>query len=182
MKRLIGSLFRPQYILLWVFLAMVVLFCISAPSFRSATNLIKAIRSSSVIAVMVLGLTWIVASGEIDVSFPAVAGLSSVVVALAVENGVPWAVAPFIAIAAGTVFGVLSGYLIATFRCPSLIATIAVGSIATGVACIISEGRPIRLASTVGIIKMLGSGGMGIQLGWIAIVAGVYLAFKYIQD
>ena len=172
MKRLVASLFRPQYVLVWVFLAMVAYFCVEAPSFRSASNLIHVVKSSSVIAVMVLGLTWIVASGEIDVSFPSVAGLASVVTAMAIKHGVPWAVAPFIAIAAGTVFGLFSGYLIAAFRCPSLIATIAIGSIATGVACIMAEGRPVRLASTVGIIETLGSGGMGVQLAWIAIVGG----------
>ncbi len=118
MKRLIMPLFRPQYVLVWVFLIMLLLFCVAAPSFRSASNLIRAVKSSSVIAVMVLGLTWIVASGEIDVSFPSVAGLASVVMALAVKNGVPWIVAPFLALGAGTVFGLLSGLLIATFRCP----------------------------------------------------------------
>ncbi len=101
MKRLIGPLFRPQYVLMWVFLIMLLLFCVAAPSFRSASNLIRAVKSSSVIAVMVLGLTWIVASGEIDVSFPSVAGLASVVMALAVKNGVPWIVAPFLALGAG---------------------------------------------------------------------------------
>jgi ribose transport system permease protein len=182
-KRLAALLFRPQYVLLWVFLAMVMFFCVAAPSFRSASNLIRAVKSSSVIAVMVLGLTWIVASGEIDVSFPSVAGLASVVTALAVENGVPWIAAPFLGIAAGTVFGLLSGFLIATFRCPSLIATIAIGSIATGVACIIAGGyAPVRLTSTAGIVDTLGSGGIIVQLVWIAIVGGVYLAFRYIQD
>jgi ribose transport system permease protein len=182
-KRLIRSMFRPQFMLVWVFLAMLLLFCVCAPSFRSASNLIRAVKSSSVIAVMVLGLTWIVASGEIDVSFPSIAGLSSVVMALAVKNGVPWIIAPFLALGAGTVFGLLSGFLIATFRCPSLIATIAIGSIATAVACIIAGGyAPVRLTSTVGIVETLGAGGMGVQMAWIAIVLGVYLAFKYIQD
>jgi ribose transport system permease protein len=182
MKRLSPLLFRPQYVLVWVFLAMVVFFCLAAPSFRSASNLIHAVKSSSVIAIMVLGLTWIVASGEIDVSFPSVAGLSSVVTALAVESGVSWFVAPFLGIAAGTVFGFISGYLIATFRCPSLIATIAMGSIATGVACILTEAKKLPLTSRTGIVNMVGSGGMIVQLIWIAIVLAVYVAFKYIQD
>ncbi len=183
MKRVIGSLFRPQYVLVWVFLAMLILFCVAAPSFRSTSNLIRAVRSSSVIAVMVLGLTWIVASGEIDVSFPSIAGLASVIAALAVQNGVPWILAAFLAIAAGTVFGLLSGFLIATFRCPSLIATIAMGSIATGFACIVAGGyAPVRLTSTVGIVEILGSGGTGVQLLWILLVLGIYLFFKYIQD
>jgi len=182
-KRVLGLLFAPQYVLVWVFLAMVAYFCVEAPSFRSASNLVNAVKSSSVIAIMVLGLTWIVASGEIDVSFPSVAGLSSVITALAVQNGAPWIAAAFLGIAAGTVFGFASGYLVAVFRCPSLIATIAMGSVATGVACIIAGGTaPVRLASTVGIIDILGSGGMSVQLIWIAIVLAVYVGFKYIQD
>jgi len=183
MKRVIGALFRPQYMLIWVFLAMVVYFCLAAPSFLSALNLIRAVKSSSVVAMMVLGLTWIAASGEIDVSFPSVAGFSSVVAALAVENGLPWIAAAAIAITAGTFFGFVSGYLVAVFRCPSLIATIAMGSIATGAACVVVGGyAPVRLTSTVGLVDILGSGGIVVQLIWIAIVLGVYLAFYYIQD
>ena len=40
----------------------------------------------------------------------------------------------------------------------------------------------MRLTSTVGIVKTLGSGGIGVQLVWTVIVLGSYIAFKYIQD
>ena len=176
-------LFQPQYVLVWVFLVMLALFCAVAPSFRGAGNLVKAVQSSTVIAVMVLGLTWIVASGEIDVSFPSVAGLASVVTAVAVKHGVPWTLAPLLGILAGTVFGLVSGLLIATFRCPSLIATIAVGSIAMGAASMISGGyKVVRIETAGALVKMIGSGGMGVQLIWIVGVLLVYVAFKYIQD
>ena len=178
-----GGLFRAQYLLIWVLLVMLLVFSIATPDFRSPKNLIKTVRASGIIAVLVLGLTWIVASGEIDVSYPAVAGFASIVTVMAVNKGMSWAAAPAIAIICGTAFGLLSGFVIATFRCPSLIATIAVGSVARAVACMIVGGnRAIRLVSKPAAVKFLGSGSVAAELLVISIVVAIYVAFCYIQD
>ena len=181
--RILLSLLKPQYVLIWVFLAMVAFFWLRVPSFSNISNLLKVVHASAPIAVMVLGLTWIVASGEIDVSFPSVAGFASVVMALAAKSGVPWALAPLVAVAAGTLFGLISGLFIATFRCPSLIATIAIASIAMGAACTLAGGYlPVRLETAPLVFKDLASGSIGANLIWMAILASIYLPFMYVQD
>ena len=183
LRPLLTAPFRAQYLLIWVLLVMLVVFSIAAPSFARQSNLIKTVRSSGIIALLVLGLTWIVASGEIDVSYPAVAGFASIITVTLVNRGMSWPAALAVAISGGTLFGLLSGLLIVTFRCPSLIATIAVGSVARAVACMVVEGnRAIRLMSKPWVIQRLGSGKLGAEAVVIAIVVAVYVVFWYIQD
>lgn len=175
--------FKAQYLLVWVLLAMAVFFALAAPQFATESNLLKTVRSSGLIAVLVLGLTWIVAAGEIDVSYPAVGGFTSIVLVVSVNNGMAWAAAIPLAVGCGMLFGLLSGLLIITFRCPSLIATIAVGSLARAVACMIVEGnRAIRLVDKPEAIRFLGSGRLGAEILFIAIVAAIYAVFWYLQD
>ena len=175
--------FKAQYLLVWVLLARAVFFALAAPQFATESNLLKTVRSSGLIAVLVLGLTWIVAAGEIDVSYPAVGGFTSIVLVVSVNNGMAWAAAIPLAVGCGMLFGLLSGLLIITFRCPSLIATIAVGSLARAVACMIVEGnRAIRLVDKPEAIRFLGSGRLGAEILFIAIVAAIYAVFWYLQD
>ena len=111
--------FAAQYLLIWVLLAMSAIFWWASPAFRTPENLLEVIRGSGIIAVLVLGLTWIAASGEIDVSYPEIAGFASVITAWCVNEGVGWAVAPMVAVAAGTAMGIVSGMLVVVFRLPS---------------------------------------------------------------
>ncbi|NQT85728.1 ABC transporter permease [bacterium] len=176
-------LFRAQYLLIWVLLAMAVVFAVSAPAFCQTSNLIKILRSSGPLAVLVLGVTWIVASGEIDVSFPSVAGFTAVTLVVLVNRQMSWALAIPIAVSGGMLFGLLSGLLIVTFRCPSLIATIAVGSLARTVGCmILGSDKTIHLTTKPKLVRFLGSGELGAEALFIGIVVGIYIVFWYIQD
>jgi len=174
--------FAAQYLLIWVLLAMSAIFWWASPAFRTPENLLEVIRGSGIIAVLVLGLTWIAASGEIDVSYPEIAGFASVITAWCVNEGVGWAAAPMVAVAAGTAMGIVSGMLVVVFKLPSLIATIAVGSIARAVASLIGEGGPIYVQSVPSAIEALVFGKiLGVPY-LILVVVGVYFALKYLQD
>jgi len=175
--------FQAQYILLWVLAAMVGAFAIASPTFRGAGNLLEIVRSAGITAVMVLGLTWIVACGEIDVSFPPVAGLASVIVGLCIKNsGMSWPVAMLIAIPIGTLCGLLSGSLVVFFKFPSLIATIAVGTVVGAVALTICDGRPVKYVLLPSTVRFLITGKiLGLPV-LILLVAAVYGAFRYLQD
>ena len=83
MKKILSLLriiFQPQYLMIWALIAIVVGLSIASPAFRSRDNLVEILRSACIYAVMVLGLTWIVALGEIDVTFPDIAAFASMVV------------------------------------------------------------------------------------------------------
>ncbi len=181
-RSLLAGLFRPQYVLLWVLLVMVAVFMTVSPSFRTVENFMDILRASGIIAVLVLGLTWIVAAGEIDVSFPDVAAFSSVITAVCIQKGMGWVAAPLVAILAGTAFGLLSGSLVVFFRFPSLIATIAVATVAKATALTIGKGGPISVDAVSPTIHFLVHGTVGGVPVLIFIVAAIYMGFAYLQN
>ena len=178
----IARLFRPQYILLWVLAIMLIIFMVLAPSFRTVDNFMSILRASGIIAVLVLGLTWIVATGEIDVSFPDVAAIASVITALCIQKGAGWAAASLAGIAGGTAFGLLSGSLVVFCKFPSLIATIAAAIVARSLAMTLGKGGPISVDSVSPTIHFLVHGTLGPVPVLILIVIAVYAAFGYLQN
>ena len=181
-RSVLAGLFRPQYILLWVLLVMGAVFMTLCPSFRTVDNFMDILRASGIIAVLVLGLTWIVAAGEIDVSFPDVAAFSSVITALCLQKGMGWAVAPVAGVLAGTALGLISGSLVMFFRFPSLIATIAVATVARAAATTIGAGGPISVNVVAPTILFLVHGTVAGVPVLIFIVAGIYVGFAYLQN
>ncbi|MBF9014569.1 MULTISPECIES: ABC transporter permease [unclassified Oceanispirochaeta] len=178
----IATLFKPNLILLWVLFLMVLFFSTQSQAFRSVDNLMEILRSCGIIALMVLGVTWIVASGETDISFPEIAGFASMMTALMVKNGMIWGMAAMVAILSGILYGLLSGTLITRFRFPALIATIAVGSLAKAVANIINKGQPLYLMSIDPTVQFLVYGKvLGLPVLFLLVVV-IYGIAAWIQD
>ena len=77
-----------------IYIGFVVIFAVFAVTladkgFLNPTNLLNIIRQTAMIAVMAVAMTFVLASGEIDLSIGAVAGLTTVTVAMAIAVGGP---------------------------------------------------------------------------------------------
>ncbi len=179
---LIGRAFQPQYLMIWALIVMVVGLSIASPAFRSRDNLVEILRSACIYGIMVLGLTWIIALGEIDVTFPDIAAFGSMLVAYLVFNDIPWLLAIIIAIAVSSLWGLLSGVLINVFKVRALIASIAVTTIAKAMAYVIGKGSPIYVPVIDPTVNFLVYGKIaGIPL--LVIVVGViYIVAGFIQN
>src|SRR6266436_3838984 len=75
-----------QYV---VYIGFVVLFLffsvlLSGSGFLNPTNLLNIVRQTAIIAVMAVAMTFVIAAAEIDLSIGSLAGLTSVVTALAI--------------------------------------------------------------------------------------------------
>lgn len=178
----INTIFQPQYGLIWVLLLMMLVFSAFSETFRSVDNLLEILRQSGITAILVVGLTWIVATGEIDVSFPYVAAFSTIITAFCLKAGLSWEVACVLAVLSGTIFGLISGFLVVFLKFPSLIATIATMTMARSVASIISSGKHIHIGRTGGFVYELVYGTIfSIPILFI-ITLVVYLLCRYLQD
>lgn len=95
--------------------------------------------------VLSLGLTLVIAAGEIDLSFPAVISLSGFLFAWCARDlSMPW-LGFFAAIAGGAVVGLINGWLIALIGIPSIIITIGTQFFWAGVATVLSGGLSYTL-------------------------------------
>ncbi|MER7083119.1 ribose transport system permease protein [Saccharopolyspora kobensis] len=135
---------------------LVVLLALLSPDFLTANNLLNVGVQASVVAVLAFGMTFVIVSGGIDLSVGSVAGLAGIATGWAVTSaGLPLWLAVPVGLAAGALAGLASGVLITAGRVPPFIATLAMLSVARGLALVISDGRPIGVD---GWLTEIGSG------------------------
>jgi ribose/xylose/arabinose/galactoside ABC-type transport system permease subunit len=97
------------------------------------SNLLGILRGLSTIAIMGFGLTPVIIAGEIDLSFAAVYGLSTNIVAvLWITHGVPVYVAILVAFLAAIAVGLFNAFFTAVVKIPSFIATLGSSTLVFG--------------------------------------------------
>ncbi|AVW92123.1 ABC transporter permease [Celeribacter baekdonensis] len=134
---------------LWLVVAVIVVtlgIASQRPQLLDVVNIATVLKSFSIMVVMVLGLTWVIASGKIDVSFMQVAALSNMICAYALAQGWSWGGAIVVALLAGALVGLINGWLVASMRLPALIVTISTAGICASIAAALGKGTVIRIA------------------------------------
>jgi ribose transport system permease protein len=135
-----------RYWLVVTLALMIAVFAFLAPQLVDSSNIATILRSSALMAIMILGLTWVVAAGKIDVSFMHVAALGNMTTAFLLAAGQGWLVSGLAGLAVGAVAGLVNGLLIAVMRIPPLIVTIATGGICASIAAALGKGTSIRIS------------------------------------
>ncbi len=130
-----------------IILAAVVLFLVFYlinPSFASKSTLLTMAKSLVPYAILALGVTFVIATGGIDLSIGTVC-IGSAVLAGAlcktgvkVEDGTLWLTIPVI-LASGLVFGLINGLLVAKCKIAPFIATLGTMLVSRGLTAVISE-------------------------------------------
>ena len=120
-----------------------IVFTAMAPQFLSFENLVNVALSIAVIGILAVGMTFVILIGGIDLSIGSVVALAGVVAALVTQKtdfaGLGFAAALGIGLASGA----FNGVTVAFFRVPPFVVTLAVLTIARGMAFIFSEGRSV---------------------------------------
>ena len=150
-----------QYVIYLGFVAIFVIFSVALfdRGFLDPNNLLNIIRQTAMIAVMAVAMTFVLAAGEIDLSIGAVAGLTSVTTAMAIDAGGPF-VGVCAGLATGLAVGTFNGLLTTRIGIPSFLTTLAMLGIAKGVAMWVSGTAAIPiLAPTYSFI--FGGGNIG---------------------
>ncbi|MEP7291224.1 MAG: ABC transporter permease [Chloroflexota bacterium] len=160
----------------WTLLALLVIFGLASPTFLRPVNLNNILVQISTLAIFGTGMTFVLLTGEIDLSIAAVAGLAGMVAAYLFANLHVQEPIPLIAgLGAATLMGLISGIASTRFRIPTFMATLAISFIAGGLNTYVSKGRTISTLPELSVL--LGSGRIGGPSGFrvIIIVAAVSL-------
>ena len=106
-------------------------FSIALPeTFPTRDNISSILFNQSIPAILALGATVPIVTGQFDLSIGYGLGLAHVLVLqLIVTNGLPWPLACLAVILGGTVVGVLNGVIVEFARIDSFIATLGTGTI-----------------------------------------------------
>jgi ribose transport system permease protein len=124
-------------IVLFVFLA------VASPYFLTLGNLSSVARQTTVITIIAIGMTIIMASGGIDLSVGSMVGLTGVcgTMLIAASAWTPLALAG--AVLAGLLCGLLNGAAITFLRIPPFIATLGTLGIYRGLTLLVTRGMPV---------------------------------------
>jgi ribose transport system permease protein len=124
-------------------LGLIVVLWILTPHFLTVSNLLNVAQQATIIAIIAVGMTFVIITGGIDLSVGSVLAFAGVVMASALQSGVPLPPALLIGLGVGLLSGVINGLLITIGRLPPFIATLGMMSVARGAALMFTEGRPI---------------------------------------
>ena len=163
--------------ILLVLVVIVAVFATLAPiSFANIGNARLIAQNASILAVLGVGMTFVIVTSGIDLSIGSVMVFSGVVAAKAMLalGGEGWgtaAVGIAVSVLVGLAWGVVNGALIARARIPPLIVTLGSLGMALGLAQILTRGVDIRDVPTV----LQDSIGYGNVLGQVPVLTVIAL-------
>ncbi len=161
-----------------------VLLSLSTDSFLRVDNLLDVARQASDFGIMAVGMVFLLAMGEIDLSVGAVLTLVGVVSALALRAGVPESLALLLGVATGALCGFINGLIAVLLRIPSIIVTLGTMSVFRGLSLVLSEAKPIANFSKGGVLFRLGGDGVfGVPAGvlvMLGVCAAAHLALHHL--
>ncbi|MPV51006.1 ABC transporter permease [Pseudactinotalea sp. HY160] len=124
--------------------ALFVVLSLTTPGFFSSSNLLNVLDQATVLSVIAVGATAVIITGGIDLSVGSVLALSTMVLGwLSHDGGFPMWIAILAALATGALAGLANGLGVTLGKLPPFIATLAMFSIARGLANLITDGRQI---------------------------------------
>lgn len=152
------------------------------PYFFSVSNIFNVLRQISIYAILAVGETLIIITGEIDLSIGYMMGLCGVIAALCAKAGIPPVLILLITVAFGICMSSISGALITRFGINSFIATLGLQNICRGISLLLTGGISIMVKNP---ITALGSGYFGpmplCSVIMLLVIAVFALFVKYTQ-
>lgn len=130
-------LLRPESILILAIVLIIVLSIVGIPNYlrpNPGYTFSTLLLNAAPILIMLLPLTLIIATGEIDISIGSTLGISSASFGLMFAGGIPLEAAAIISVMIGALIGAFNGFLITVVGLPSLAVTIGTLALFRGIA------------------------------------------------
>jgi simple sugar transport system permease protein len=182
---------HETYVLLVIVAFSVVITAIN-PAFLTLENMFDLLKSYSFIGIFAVGVTFVLISGGIDISFTAVATVAEYVMAVVIiRYGGNMFTAFLIVAVIGVALGLINGTLIYFFNIPTIITTIATLNIYYGILTVLSGGKWIyalppwfRSFADIRLFTLRTAAGIGYGLSiitviWIAVMAAAVVILRY---
>ena len=126
--------------------ALVLLFfavTIGDKGFLSMANLFNIARTTAMIAVISVAMTFVISSGELDLSVGSTAALAALVSALAMQAGYGFAGGVVAGLLAGVVVGLINGFFVTVVAIPSFLVTLGMMQLIRGIDMRITYTNPV---------------------------------------
>ena len=156
-------------------IVVAIIFTFATPNFLTPFNLFQLTRQMALLTIIAVGMTFVISSGEIDISVGAIYNLSATVMALMIadSNLSPWTAA-LAALGVGILAGALNGLISVSLGLPTLIVTLGTVSLYRGITIMLSGGLSIGNLPDSNFY-LIGSQRLG-SIPYLAIIALIIVA------
>lgn len=142
MKKRLGK-YSQQIFLFVVMVIICIVLTMKSEYFLIWKNIRNILEANSYRLILALGMTFVIASGVMDLSAGSIVSMCGVIMAVALHAGVPIPVAVLIGILSGMMFGAVNGILIHYTGINFFILTLATSGMLRGISLMITDGKPI---------------------------------------
>lgn len=133
-----------KYGVVFILVILVIIFTILNPSFLTMKNVINISKQISIMAILSVGMTFVLLTGGIELSMGSVVSLVVVCISIFVTNaGLPVWAAMVLSLLIATAIGFMNGVIIAEIKVPPLIMTLGMQIFLYGFTYTICGGLPV---------------------------------------
>ncbi len=136
-KKFLSDGSMQNLIIIIALIVLIAIFGVLNPSFLDKYNIVSMAQSLAPYAILALGVTFVIATGGIDLSIGTVLIASSVIAGKLYMGGMPLYMTIPVMILIGTLFGLINGILVAKLKLPPFIATLGTMMFSRGLSALI---------------------------------------------
>lgn len=124
--------------------------CIFTSNFFSISTVWLLFIQAFPVIICGLGMTFVIASGGIDISVGAAMAFAGTICAkLFISSDVPFVAAVAISLLGSIVFGLINGFIIARFDAQPIVITLVMMLVGRGLAQVVTSGKPVSFSYTI---------------------------------
>ena len=181
---------KQNFVIILAAIVLFVVFYLINPGFASKGNLLTMTKALVPYAILSLGVTFVIATGGIDLSIGTVCFGSAVLAGalcktgVSAEEGTLWLTIPII-LATGLIFGLINGFLVAKCKIAPFIATLGSMLFSRGLTAVVAEAvrgtsSAIKYPSTGWFQKIFTNlNGFPIGIVWVLVLTVICMIVMY---
>lgn len=138
-----------KYMVYIIFVAVFIVFAIflGGKGFLNKNNIINILRQTSMISIMAVAGTFVIAAGQIDLTVGAIAAMTAMIVSLILQGTNSIILALVAGICLGCLVGSVNGILVTKFGLPAFLATMGMMQIVRGSAMWITDTAAVPISN-----------------------------------
>ncbi|RCX19362.1 monosaccharide ABC transporter membrane protein (CUT2 family) [Anaerobacterium chartisolvens] len=154
----VWSTLKKRYSIYMILMALFIICSLANPNFLSIGNMTNISRQLAVTTILAFGETILIICGMLDLSAGSVLALSGVFAVFTYKATGSLLTAVIVGILTGVICNLINALMISTFKAPPFIATLAMMTVARGIALLFTKGQNIL---GLGDFVVLGQGSVG---------------------
>lgn len=181
--------FLVQYNTFIMLAVLIIASSLLSEHFLTIQNIFNLLRQLVPLFLVSIGMMLVILTGGIDLSVGSLAAIGGMLVAMAMpampfEGAFALVFCVILSIGAGALLGAFNGALIARFNLAPFVVTLAMMTMARGIAYMLTNGQPVRFdrdLSTAQILKAFGSKGLpAFGIPWPVVMVFAIIVLFYI--